>query len=64
MFQPSNGHPQGVLTLLATKYMSRCKYLIKEQRVVTATYDMLVLPEDGPLWAGTCKSVTVWIKCY
>jgi hypothetical protein len=37
MFQPSWGHPQGVLILFATKYMSRCKHQIKEQRVATAT---------------------------
>jgi len=37
MFQPSRGHPQGVLTLFVTKYMSRCKYQTKKQRVATAT---------------------------
>ena len=37
MFQPSRGHPQGVLILFMTKYMSRCKYKIKEMRVATAT---------------------------
>jgi hypothetical protein len=37
MFQPSRGHPQGVLTFFVTKYMLRCKHQIKEQRVATAT---------------------------
>ena len=37
MFQPSSGHPQEVLIHFVSrvnKIVSRCKYLIKQQRVV------------------------------
>jgi len=38
MFQPSSGHPQGVLIHFmsrSTAYVSRCKYQMKEQHVVS-----------------------------
>jgi len=48
----------------STKCMSRCKYQIKEQFCWPCSWNISVLPEDGPLKSETCPSITGWIKWY
>jgi len=54
MFQPSSGHPQGVQIHFmsgTTKYVSRCNYQTKEQKVLCYVY----------IW--TCILLTLRTKC-
>jgi hypothetical protein len=61
MFQPSRGHPQGVLIHFVSrvkKYLSRCKYQIKQLCLILVCYVAIVkvlILEDGT--AGLSRNV-------